>query len=60
MTAAAATETFPERGLEVGEHLVNGRVRRFSNAPFGEQWYALHLEKPKPVKVRQRGKRRFR
>jgi hypothetical protein len=35
------------------EHLANGRVRRFSNAGLGEQWYALHLEAPKPVKVRQ-------
>jgi len=36
------------------EHLANGRVRRFSNAGLGEQWYALMLETPKPVKVRQR------
>ncbi len=43
------------------EHLANKRVRRFSNAPLGDQWYALHLETPKPVKVKQRmGGRRFR
>ena len=36
------------------EHLANGRVRRFSNAGLGEEWYALMLETPKPVKVRQR------
>jgi len=36
------------------EHLVNGRVRRFSNAGLGDQWYALFLESPKPVKMRQR------
>ena len=35
------------------EHLANGRVRHFSNAGLGEQWYALHLEEPKPVRVRQ-------
>ena len=35
------------------EHLANGRVRHFSNAGLGEQWYALQLEEPKPVKVRQ-------
>jgi tetratricopeptide (TPR) repeat protein len=35
------------------EHLANGRIRRFSNAALGDQWYALHLETPKPVKVRQ-------
>ena len=41
------------------ENLVNGRVRKFSNAGFGEVWYALHLEKPKPARVKQRrGKRR--
>jgi len=36
------------------EHLANGRVRHFSNAGLGDQWYALHLETPKPVKVKQR------
>jgi tetratricopeptide (TPR) repeat protein len=35
------------------EHLANGRVRHFSNAGLGEQWYALHLEEPKPVRMRQ-------
>lgn len=35
------------------EHLANGRVRHFSNAGLGEQWYALHLEEPKAVRVRQ-------
>ena len=40
-------------------HLVNGRVRQFSNAGFGDVWYALHLEKPKTARVKQRrGKRR--
>jgi tetratricopeptide (TPR) repeat protein len=36
------------------EHLANGRVRHFSNAGLGDQWYALHMEVPKPVKVKQR------
>ena len=35
------------------EHVANGRVKQFSNAGVGEQWYALHLEAPKPVKARQ-------
>lgn len=42
------------------EHLANGRVKRFSNAALGEQWYALHLEEPKPVRVKQRAGRRAR
>lgn len=36
------------------EHLVNGRVRQFSNAGLGDLWYSLHLETPKPVRVKQR------
>ncbi len=36
------------------EHLVNGRSRSFSNAGLGDLWYALQLEAPKPVKVKQR------
>ncbi len=35
------------------EHLVNGRVKQFSNAGFGDIWYALHLEQPKAVKAPQ-------
>lgn len=37
------------------DHLVNGRARRFSNAALGEQWYALLLEEPKQIRVRQQG-----
>lgn len=40
------------------EKLANGRVKQFSNAGLGDAWFALHLEKPKPVKVRQRRARR--
>jgi hypothetical protein len=36
------------------DHLVNGRARSFSNAGLGDLWYSLHLETPKPIKVRQR------
>lgn len=41
------------------EHLANGRKKRFSNAGLGEQWYALHLETPKPIRVKQRRGRQF-
>lgn len=41
------------------EHLVNGRTRNFSNAGIGDIWYALYLETPKPVKVRQQRNARF-
>ena len=34
------------------DHLVNGRTKRFSNAAFGEQWFALHLENPPQQKMR--------
>lgn len=35
------------------ENLANRRINRFSFAALGEQWYALGLENPAPVKVRQ-------
>jgi hypothetical protein len=37
------------------EHLVNNRAKHFSNAAFGDGWYALYLEEPKvrPQKVQQ-------
>ncbi len=35
------------------DHLVNGRVKRFSNAPLGDQWYALMLETPRQQRVTQ-------
>ncbi len=47
------TRTEDETLRQNWEHLANGRVRHFSNAGLGEQWYALHLEEPKPVRVRQ-------
>ena len=38
------------------ENLVNGRAKHFSNAGFGDNWYALYLEEPKmrPQKAQQR------
>ncbi|MFW5996722.1 MAG: hypothetical protein ACOCQP_01790 [Lentisphaeria bacterium] len=35
-------------------YLVNGQVRKFSNAGLGDNWYALQLERPKAGKTRQR------
>lgn len=40
-------------------HLVNGRVKSFSNAGLGDMWYTLHLETPKPVRMKQRRGRAF-
>lgn len=38
------------------EMLANDRVKSFSNAGFGDQWYSLHLEKPPaPKQQRMRG-----
>lgn len=38
------------------ENLANNRPKHFSNAAFGDNWYALYLEEPKvrPQKVQQR------
>jgi len=45
------------------ERLANDKVKKFSNAGLGEEWYALHLEAqptPKAQRMRgQRGKARF-
>ena len=45
------------------DHLVNGRIKRFSNAGLGEQWYALMLETPKMQRIQAPqafgGRRRF-
>lgn len=43
--------------------LVNGRVKQFTNAGLGDQWFALQLELPKQKRAKQArsgGKRRFR
>jgi len=47
------TRTEDETLKQNWEHRANGRVRHFSNRGLGEQWYALYLEEPKPVKIRQ-------
>jgi len=40
------------------EHLANQRVKKFSNAGLGEEWFALQLERPpKPKVQRARGRR---
>jgi hypothetical protein len=36
------------------DHLANNRVKQFSNAGFGDEWYALGLEEPKIKMQRQR------
>jgi len=41
------------------EHLANDRVKKFSNAGLGEEWYALHLE-PAPKAKMKRAKGRGR
>ncbi len=34
------------------EHVVNNRIKRFSNAGLGDNWYVLALEEVKPIKQR--------
>lgn len=58
--AEAKESTDNETLAKNWEHLANGRVKKFSNAGLGEQWYALYLEEPKIKQQRQRGQRRFR
>ena len=36
------------------DHLVNGQLKRFSNAGLGDTWYALYLEQPKMVQMQER------
>ncbi len=36
------------------EHLVNGRVKKFSNAGLGDEWFALKLETPKAKTQKRR------
>lgn len=46
---ATANEVLEQNWMQ----LANGKPKKFSNAGFGEQWYALYLEEPKQVKVTQ-------
>ena len=45
--------------LENRDKLVNGKAKQFSNAGFGDIWYALYLEEPKMKQQRQRPGRMF-
>ncbi len=45
--------------LDNYEKLVNGKAKSFSNAGFGDMWYALYLEEPKVKPQRQRQNRMF-
>ena len=45
--------------LENHDKLLNGKAKQFSNAGFGDTWYALYLEEPKMKPQRQRQGRPF-
>ncbi|MCP4179210.1 MAG: hypothetical protein GY756_15735 [bacterium] len=36
------------------ECVINDKLKRFSNAGFGDQWYSLYLEEPKNTKPKQK------
>jgi hypothetical protein len=36
------------------ESVINGKIKRFSNSGFGDQWYSLYLEEPKNNKPKQK------
>ena len=40
------------------ENLVNGKIKKFSNAGIGDQWYSLYLEEPRNQKPKQKVMRR--
>ena len=42
--------------LENIDHLVNGKVKHFSNSGFNEMWYSLMLEEPKVKQPRRTGR----
>jgi tetratricopeptide (TPR) repeat protein len=46
------TKTENETLKKNWEHLANKRLKRFSNAGLGEQWYALYLEQPRTPQVK--------
>ena len=39
--------------VENCDRLVNGKLKHFSNAGFGDAWYSLYLEEPKIKPQRQ-------
>ncbi|MBC2607478.1 hypothetical protein [Pelagicoccus albus] len=54
--AKAKDATGSEVFVRNWEHLSNNRVKSFSNAGFGDQWYSLQLETPpQPKQQRMRG-----
>ena len=58
LTAATKKSDHPVL-LENRDKLVNGKAKQFSNAGFGDIWYALYLEEPKMKQQRQRQGRMF-
>jgi hypothetical protein len=53
LLADAAAETDNEALKQNWKHLANGKIKKFSNAGIGDQWYALYLEEPKIMKPKQ-------
>jgi tetratricopeptide (TPR) repeat protein len=58
LTAARKNSDHPVL-LENHSKLMNGKEKQFSNAGFGDLWYALYLEEPKVKPQRQRQGRPF-
>ena len=58
LTAACKNSDHPVL-LENHSKLMNGKEKQFSNAGFGDIWYALYLEEPKVKPQRQRPGRPF-
>lgn len=50
----AKKKTDNEVILKNWELLANGKEKQFSNAGFGDEWYALHLEQPKVKQQKMR------
>jgi len=47
-----AKEKTEDEGIQKNwQHVANNKIHLFSNSALGEQWYALHLEKPAKQKV---------
>ncbi|MEX2606461.1 MAG: hypothetical protein WD708_03875 [Kiritimatiellia bacterium] len=58
LLAKAKEKTGNETLAHNWEHLANDRIKKFSNAGLGDEWFALYLEPPpKPKMQRQRSRR---
>ncbi|MCC5849385.1 MAG: hypothetical protein JJU29_14985 [Verrucomicrobia bacterium] len=58
LLATAKEKTENETLARNWEHLANERIKKFSNAGLGDEWFALYLEAaPKPKIQRQRARR---